>query len=755
MWGLACLTATAQAAGPMDLAEAEFRWQGGAASTSVALPDTWAQRGLPTQGQGRYRLQFSLATVPTQPWAVRFDRVSSTRSVRLNGRLIEGESPAGRDHPVPVVMDLPALLLKPGLNELELDLRYRTRGGLSGATFGPAAEQRLAQDRDALWNRELPRSLNMGMAVLALFMLLVRVNRPSEKAMGYFGLLALVGSLRNYTYFAEVTLLPSAATDWLFYAAQVWTAALFGAFAMSLAPLRRRRAIDVSIGVIAIALPLLAVVLTPLALLPALRTFTYPVLLVLAAVALHLVWRALHEHRDPTHYTLALSLSVVLGAGAHDYAFQQGHLPITGTFWMPFVMPFALGVYALMLMSRLVAAMSEVERLNVDLEHRVAQRTRALQNANAAKTRFIASASHDLRQPVAAIGLMVGLLREQIAVPRLQTLIDRVDEAVASMETLLKGLLDLSRLESGTVQARPQRVALQTVFDAIQVHEGEAAFVKGLRLRFRSTPLAVQSDPVLLEQILRNLVSNAVRYTERGGVLVVARRRGADRLLLQVWDSGIGIAAENHASVFDEFVQVGNAARQRTRGFGLGLSIVKRSAEVLGHSLTLHSRPGRGSCFGLVLPRAADERRSRPRPASPVQPLAGLRIVLVEDDAGVRESLGERLQAWGARVQAFDGVPTLRAALPPVGSVKDGRFTDLLITDQRLPGGSGLLVIELVRQRCGATRAMVVTGDTAPGDLTLLAASGLPVLHKPFRAEELLAAIGRALQASAIGQLPP
>jgi signal transduction histidine kinase/ActR/RegA family two-component response regulator len=675
--------------------------------------------------------------------------------VRLNGQLIEGESPAGRDHPVPVVMDLPALLLKPGLNELELDLRYRTRGGLSAATFGPAAELRLMQDRDALWNRELPRSLNMGMAVLALFMLMVRVSRPSEKAMGYFGLLALVGSLRNYTYFAEVTLLPSAATDWLFYAAQVCTAALFGAFAMSLAPLRRRRAIDALIGIIATALPLLAAVLTPFKGLPALRTFSYPVLLVLAGVALHLVWRALREHRDPTHYTLVGSLSVVLGAGAHDYAFQQGYLPITDTFWMPFVMPFALGVYALMLMSRLVAAMNEVERLNVDLEHRVAQRTRALQNANAAKTRFIASASHDLRQPVAAIGLMVGLLREQIAVPRLQTLIDRVDEAVASMETMLKGLLDLSRLESGTVQARSQRVALQTLFDAIQVHEGEAALAKGLRLRFRGTPLAVQSDLVLLEQILRNLVSNAVRYTERGGVLVAARRRGADRVLLQVWDSGVGIAPENQASVFDEFVQVGNAARQRTRGFGLGLSIVKRSAEVLSHALTLRSHAGRGSCFSLMLPRADDERRSRPRPASPVQPLAGLRMVLVEDDAGVRESLVERLQAWGAGVLAFDGVPALRAALPPVGSVKDGRFTDLLITDQRLPGGSGLLVIELVRQRCGATRAMVVTGDTSPGDLTLLAESGLPVLHKPFRAEELLAAIGRALQASAIGQLPP
>lgn len=752
---LCCLPALAQAGPQIELKEAEFIADGATVGTPVSLPDTWAQRGLRVSGQARYRLRFELAAVPTQPWAVRFARVSSTRQVLLNGQLVETESPAGRDHPVPWVIELPSLLLKPGVNELEIAVRYRARGGLSTAIVGLGADLRLLDDSEALWNRELPRSLNMGMVVLALFMLMIRVNRPSETAMGYFGLLALLGSLRNYTYFADVVLLPSAATDWMFFAVQVWMAALFAAFGLSLSSGRPRGSAAYLITGVAIALPALAAVLTPFGLLSLLRTITYPVLILMAVIALWLVWRSVRRHHDYTHYTLLGSLGAVVGAGAHDYAFQQGFLAMTGTFWIPFVMPFALGVYAVTLMTRLVAALSEVERLNVELEHRVLQRTRALQSANAAKTRFIASASHDLRQPVAAIGLMVGLLREQIAVPRLQTMIDRVDEAVASMEAMLKGLLDLSRLESGTAQARPQRVVLQALFNAISVHEGEAALAKGLRIRFRPTRLTVQSDPVMLEQILRNLVSNAVRYTERGGVLVVARRRAGEQVLLQVWDSGIGIAPEHQASVFDEFVQVDNAARERTRGFGLGLSIVKRSAEVLNHPLTLRSQPGRGSCFGLTLPRSTDERRGQQRSTAAVQPLVGLRMVLVEDDASVRESLGERLQAWGASVQAFDGVPSLRAALPPVGRVKDGSFTDLLITDQRMPGGSGLLVIELVRQRCGATRAMVVTGDTSPGDLTLLAASGVPVLHKPFRAEELLAAIHRALQAVAIGELPP
>ncbi|MBX3621011.1 MAG: hybrid sensor histidine kinase/response regulator [Rhizobacter sp.] len=749
----------ALAAGPGELAEARFTplsdTTAPAVASVVTLPDTWAQRGLPSRGAGRYQLSFTLESVPAEPWAIAFDRISSSRRVLLNGQLLETESPLSREHPVPAVLDLPARVLRPGVNELVIDVRHHSRAGLSAATLGPAAELALARDRAALWTRELPRSLNMGMALLAGFMLMIRVRRPSEQAMGYFGLLALLGSVRNYSYFGEITLLPPLLTDWLFFSIQVWSVLLLAAFAASLLPGGLPRRAGRWLCGVALALAGVGAVLAPLRLLPVLRTWSYPLLIALALAALYGVWRAVRMRRDGAHYTLAASLSLVVAAGAHDYLYLEGTLPVTDTFWIPFVMPFALGTYALLLLGRMVGAMSEVERLNLELEGRVQQRTRALQGAIASKTRFIASASHDLRQPVAAIGLMVGLLREQIAVPRLQAMVDRVDEAVASMETMLKGLLDLSRLDSGTVQPRRQRVALQDLFDAIQVHEGEAAMLKALRLRFRPTRLAVESDPVLLEQIVRNLVSNAVRYTERGGVLVAARRRGQGGVLLQVWDSGIGIPPEHHASVFDEFVQVGNTARQRTRGFGLGLSIVRRSADLLGHPLALRSQPGRGSCFGLTLPRAFDERRARTRDQGPAQPLRGLRIVLVEDDAGVRAGLAERLRSWGALVQAHDGVPALRAALPPVGSLKDGRYADLLITDHRLPGGSGLLVIELVRQRCGATRAMVVTGDTSPGDLTLLEASGLPVLHKPFRAEALLDAVQRALKASAIGELPP
>lgn len=758
LWcALTGLAHAADAFVPIPLRHAEVRLDADAAPAAVTLPDTWGARHRPTVGGATYRLRFDLAEVPPAGLTAYFTRISSTRRVTLNGHLLGNETFTGNEHGIPDLLSLPSPMLRLGANELVLEVRHRDRGGLSdGSIADPETQQRAYQD-SLVFDRELPRALNMGMATLSVFLLLVWTRRRSEVSIGLFGLLAFLGSARNYAYFAEFSLLPAALSDWFFFSAQVWTITLFAAFARSL-QLRPSRARWPVRGLVAFGfgVPLLALVAYPTGVMPYLRITVYPILLVAGFVSVGLLWRVARARRDPIHVVLAIAFSSVILSGLHDHLYQQGVLPVTHFFWIPIVMPFAFGVYAVMTISRLVTAVGEVERLNTELEQRVLQRTRALQNANATKSRFLASASHDLRQPVAAIGLMVSLLREQVTARPMQAMIDRVDEAVASMEAMLRGLLDLSRFESGTVRSRPQRVALQAMFDAIDLHERDAALAKGLTLRFRPTRLAVVSDPVLLEQVLRNLVSNAVRYTERGGVLVAARPRGAGELLLQVWDTGIGIAPDDQNAVFEEFVQVGNAARQRTRGLGLGLSIVRRSAGVMGHALSLRSVPGRGSCFGLRVPRASVDALPEvetPRPPVDGVPLAGLRIVLVEDDDAVREGLTARLQAWGATVRAFDGVPALRDALPAPGAADRGEFTDLVVTDQRLPGGSGLVVIELVRQRCGATRAMVITGDTSPGDLTLLEASGVPVLHKPFRSEALLAAVQQARKGVALGEM--
>lgn len=733
---------------PITLQRAEFTpavLPGGAAQAPsvVTLPDTWAQRGLKTQGIARYRLRFELERLPEQPWGLSFTRVSSTRQVFLNGVRVQGENPAGRHHPEPEVIDLPAQLLRVGRNEIDVEVRYRVRGGLSAAELGPAAVLRAQADHAAMWDRELPRSLNIGMAIVAALMLLIRWRRPAETTIALFGALALLGSLRNYTYFADVSLLSSGLTDWLFYCAQIWTAALFVAFALSLNSGERSRWIRPLLVGAAIALPLVGALFTPIGLLPLLRTFTYPILLLLGVIAVRLIWRGVRHHRDSASVTLVASFAAVIAAGLHDYLFQQGHLPLTGTFWMPYVMPFALGLYALVLLNRFVSAIGQVEALRDELEDRVMQRTLALEAAVAAKSRFLSAASHDLRQPAVAIGLMIGLVRERVLAADVRPLIERAHQAVHALENLLQGLLDLSRLDSGTVEPRRVALPLQAAFDAIQSHEAEAAASKGLKLRFRAHGLAVFCDALLLDQMLRNLVANALRYTERGGVLVVARARSRDQVLIQVWDSGVGIAPEHQAEVFEEFVQIDSPARESRRGLGLGLALVKRCATLLGTTVTLRSKPGRGSVFSVTLPRL--ERRTTPRPAQTAspEPLAGRRVLVVDDDASVRAALSARLEAWGAQVSAFDGLPGLRAWL------REGHARpDMLLTDHQLPEGSGVQVIETLRERHGAVPALLVTGNTAPGEIARLLRSGVPVLHKPFRAEALLAAIEKALPAA-------
>ena len=312
-------------------------------------------------------------------------------------------------------------------------------------------------------------------------------------------------------------------------------------------------------------------------------------------------------------------------------------------------------------------------------------------------------------------------------------------------EALLNGLMDLSRLEPGTLKPRLQPVPLATIFDSISLHEQTVAALKGLRLRFHPTDLVVTSDPVLLDQIIRNLVGNAVRYTERGGVLVGARKRGAGMVVVQVWDSGVGIAEEAQARIYEEFVQLANPGRERSKGQGLGLAIVRRGARVLGHRLGLRSVAGRGSCFSIELPLATQARVPGAAGASARDPLHGCALWVIEDDTAVRGALVLRLTRWGATVSALGGVVDVRRQLDECAAV-GAPLPTLIVSDQRLPDGSGLECIALIRAAAGhAVPAVIVTGDTAPDDLARLDRAGLPVLHKPFRAAELLALLHAAL----------
>jgi len=371
------------------------------------------------------------------------------------------------------------------------------------------------------------------------------------------------------------------------------------------------------------------------------------------------------------------------------------------------------------------------------LEQKVAERTEELVAANRAKSRFLAAASHDLRQPMHALGLFVTQLNHRITDPDTLHLTGRIEAAVTALQGLLDALLDVSRLDAGVVNANLSDFPVSSLLERIETAFAPDATNRGLHFRVKRCPLGVRSDPLLLERILINLVANALRYTERGGILVGCRRRG-DHVRLEVWDTGIGIAPEHQQAIFQEFYQVGNPERDRTRGLGLGLSISARLARLLGGRIDVRSVSGRGSVFSVEVPRAKETRASPPvdLTSGVEEILKGSSVLIVDDDALVREALAGLMNHWGCNVMiAADGEQALAAVS------QSGRPLDAVLCDYRLPGGeTGSDVIRRLRERNGPDLpAALITGDTAPERMREARASGIPILHKPVQPARLRA----------------
>ena len=339
--------------------------------------------------------------------------------------------------------------------------------------------------------------------------------------------------------------------------------------------------------------------------------------------------------------------------------------------------------------------------------------------ANRAKTQFFAAASHDLRQPLHALGLFAEALRQRSHDEEVAHLVNSINSSVDALEGLFSELLDITKIDTGGVDVTPQHFNLGDLFRRLRLHFEPVAFEKGLALRFRGNVHHAFADPILTERVLRNLLSNAIRYTNDGGVLVCARKR-RDRLLLQVWDSGVGIRPHEQERVFEEFYQVSDDASalqpHHRKGLGLGLAIVKRLAQLMGAPLTLRSQPGHGTVFTMEVPLGRAPRADNGSPAP--RPALGLTldrrlIVIVEDELAVRSGLEVLLKSWGASVLSFESVQAAEAWSQTVDAIRP----DLLIADYRLESGrTGTEVITLLRERFGAQLpAMVVTGSLMSG----------------------------------------
>jgi two-component system, sensor histidine kinase len=366
--------------------------------------------------------------------------------------------------------------------------------------------------------------------------------------------------------------------------------------------------------------------------------------------------------------------------------------------------------------------------------------------ANQAKSRFLAAASHDLRQPLQTLALLNGTLRRMIIHENAEEALSQQEQAIGTMSRLLNTLLDISKLESGAIRPEIGDFPIASLFEVLQREFTSIAANKGLAFRIDASTACARSDPALVEQILRNLVSNAIKYTRQGRVMVRCVPQEATTLRVEVIDTGIGIPAEEIGYIYDEFYQVGVPTNSSRDGYGLGLSIVQRLVKLLNLRLEVTSEVGKGSVFALLLPLGGAQRVAFAPQAANIAGAADhrkLRVLLVEDDPGVRDATRMLLAVEGYRVTA---VPSKSEALRKVG--EEGT-PDLLITDYHLAGGElGTDVITALRQGGAIVRAVLITGDTSTLVKQMSVDPHVRIASKPVDADELLGLL-TALRASA------
>ena len=445
-----------------------------------------------------------------------------------------------------------------------------------------------------------------------------------------------------------------------------------------------------------------------------------------------------HAYFPPALYTSAVPL---LGALALRYLTNGSDISaMAATMWI-IVLVYVLSVghrHARLVISAILLRY-ENEQLIRELQQTniaEAEARNKAEQASLAKSRFFAAANHDLRQPLHALGLFATTLRNSVMEASKRQLVEQIQQSIDSLETLFDDLLDISRLDAGQVKPRVEHFAASLVFDRIRAAYAPNATEKGLRLQVQRTGLTLFSDPALLFRILSNLVANAIRYTNSGGVLVGVRRRNG-KISVEVWDTGIGIPEDQYGKVFEEFYQLNNPERDRRKGLGLGLSTVQRVATLMGCSLTLRSKVGKGTMFAIEVPLGLEAQPyTHVLTAEIAVPdlLANRTIVVVDDEASVRLGMRSLLESWGCHCIAAPGA---EEAIDELNNKKP----DFIIADFRLRDNkNGIEAVRTLRAALGdSIPAVVLSGDTAVERLREVSAAGLTMLHKPLKAVRLRA----------------
>jgi signal transduction histidine kinase/CheY-like chemotaxis protein len=664
----------------------------------------------------------------------------------------------------PQLFTVPPELLRAGENRIELRIHGDVTGpgrneawswsGLGGpVSFGPDSELRPRYESRMTWQVMVPVALAGAIGLTGLFFLALWAQRRTEAIYGLFGGAALIWAARTVADLNLHRIVPPPHWEiWLTVAYALY-ATLLCTFALRFAGTRWPGVERFFRGVVA-ASPFILYGATWFDLgAVAGRAVLLVIIVFVAAVAVEVVAAAWRQR------SVGISLMALTGVVSFLFAVHDW-LSANRTEWfdnvrlVPYSAILFISIAGWLLLKRFAQTTEALERLNIELDRRVEDKSAELQSnlrelerakaeaeaANRAKSNFLAAASHDLRQPLHAIGLFGAALDMRARAPELRTLVGKLNASIAALEDLVNQLLDVSKLDAGADKPEIRDFAIQGLFERIAADYAPLAAEKGLRLVVRRSAIVARSDPAMLERIVRNLVSNAIQYTQRGGILVGCRSRGS-ALRVEVWDTGIGIPATERERIFEEFYQVGNEERDRSRGIGLGLAIVRRIADLLGARLEVRSRPGRGSVFSVAVARGG----SRFPPTAPAEsaslvvPSAVRFVAIIDDDRVVREAMALLLAERGFEVAAAASLEEARRLLAT------RRAPDVLIADMRLAGGaSGVDAVRALRAQIGADLpALLVTGETGRDRVAEAIASGIPILRKPVPPARLIEEIDR------------
>lgn len=446
-------------------------------------------------------------------------------------------------------------------------------------------------------------------------------------------------------------------------------------------------------------------------------------------------------------------IAILIGMGAGAVTTHHVYKPAFTVFFLPALLPITfklmsqpellfkiLGVMVLVYISFMYYYASilhrshkELLRLrfeNVDLVEQLKEQKEDAEKANIAKSRFLAAASHDLRQPLHALTLFTSVLNDSAQSEENRIIVNRIDASVKSLEDLFNALLDISRLDAGVLNITKQNVSLQPLLDHLYNDFNPQVKNRKLKLNIPQCDFIVNSDPTLLEQILRNYMTNAIRYTEHGEVGIRCTTENS-HIRISVYDTGIGIPKDEQKNIFDEYHQLKNPERDRSKGLGLGLAIVKRTASLLGHKIDMQSAPNQGSVFSITLEAGDVKQLSTPEPAVmdfAIHPNYALKFMLIDDEECARSAMQSRLQMWGCQVISAADQDEALHHLSNNNEDIDGIIVDYRLRDNR----TGIEAIRAIQASIDhEVPALIITGDIGADKLREVSDSGFQLLHKP------------------------